>query len=576
MSKYSNFLHTKAYRRTFLTYQVIALLLAATILGFVYRDMLNSAQENFVAESTKVYEGVDRRVGQVVNSIDQFYTQIYASPGLAEDFFRYFGSSAQEYTMRRLLQPREPDVNIMVDFKNLVQTSDYSIRHIICYAPENVVDLEFNSRGDARHRIITTEEAEAICRSGCAYQMDIHRKSAYVGKISIVMDLTGFIDRVMPNEPGRGLCLMLPHGTISRGQVQISAQQAAQLMEQGGVRQGTTESGAFYYAGYTSQYLPFSILYLVQSQVLLQGMLRSFVLLAVCFVLAFGAINVVLIRRFSQDTDYIRTILHSMAEAEKENFDQISIAGANPEYDAIVRGLNDLYRHLDNLIQQEYKLTISQQRAQMDMLAAQLNPHFLYNTLERIRMRALTEHAPDVAEATAGLGLLYRNIVKTEPVISMKQELEITRQYLDLMTFLYGDEFMYYFDVDPELEEVMTPKIWMQPIVENFFKHNFRQDDQIKVIVVELKTIPDGYEFRFFDNIGFMEPEQLEQINRDLEEDGSRQGQGIGLYNVLHRLRLFYAGQLHMTMENNDPEGICIRIVYQKGESDDVSSADRG
>lgn len=397
-----------------------------------------------------------------------------------------------------------------------------------------------------------------------------------MGKISIVLDLSEFADKALVDDSGRGLCLVMPHGMISRGQVQITQSQAADLMENGSfIKQVGSMPGTYYCATYASQYLPFSVLYLAQSQVLLRSMFRNFVLLVVCFLLAFGAINVVLIRRFSQDTEYIDTILHSMQEAEKENFTPVSITGYDPEYDAIVRGLNELYAHLDNLIQQEYKLTISQQKAQMDMLSAQLNPHFLYNTLERIRMRALNENVPDVAEATAGLGLLYRNIVKTEPVIPMKQELEITKQYLDLMTFLYGDQFMYYFDVDPAVEEIMTPKIWMQPIVENFFKHNFRQDDQIKVIVVEMKATEDGYECRFFDNIGSIDPERMQEINESLSSDSSKV-EGIGLYNVLHRLRLFYGGDLHMTMENNDPEGICIHIVYKNEGMKNVPSANRG
>lgn len=568
MSKYSNFLHTEAYRRTFITYQVISLLLAATILGFIWRDMYNTAQENFVIESTKTYEDIDRRVGRLVDSIDQFYTQIYASSGISEDFFRYFGATAEEYTSRRLLQSNEPDVSILSQFTNLVLNSDNSIRHIICYAPEHVADLEFNSQGDARHRIITTEEAEAICRTGSFYQMDIHRNSAYYGKITIVMDLSGFVDRFFTDEPGRSICLVQPHSVISRGQLELTQSQAEAMMSQGGlVKRVGSMGGSYYCTAYVSQYLPFSVVYLVQSHALLYRMVRSFILLVVCFLLAYGAISVVLIRRFSQDTEYIDTILRSMMQAEKENFTPVSLTVHSPEYDAIARGLNRLYANLDNLIQQGYKLTISQQKAQMDMLSAQLSPHFLYNTLERIRMRALMDQAYDVAEATAGLGLLYRNIVKTEPVIPMKQELEITRQYLDLMAFLYGDQFMYYFDVDPAAEEMMTPKIWMQPIVENFFKHNFQQDDQIKVIVVELKTTPEGWEGRFFDNIGWVEPERMEQINRALDSEDT-QVQGIGLYNVLHRLRLFYSGRVRMTMEYNTPQGICIHVVYQKGGDD--------
>ena len=142
------------------------------------------------------------------------------------------------------------------------------------------------------------------------------------------------------------------------------------------------------------------------------------------------------------------------------------------------------------------------------------------------------------------------------------------------MAFLYGDEFMYYMDVDPELNSMLTPKIWMQPIVENFFKHNFRQDEMIKVVVVEMKAADNGFEGKFFDNIGSIEQERLDEINAQLSSD-SVTGQGIGLMNVLHRLRLFYGPGLTIQMENNDPTGIVIHIIYKKEGQTDVSTFDR-
>ena len=576
MKKQKNFLRSEAYRRTFLIYLCIVLLFTVTILGFVYRDMYKTAQENFIGESAEICGEVDRRAGQVVRGIDRFYAQLYADPDLSEDFFRFFGSTAEEYTSRRLSMPAVPKASVLDNFKSLVIDSGYSIRHIIFYSRENVADLEFNARGDSRHRIITTEEADEICRTGCVYQKDIHRASAYLGKISIVVDLTGFAAQSMEQTENRGMCMIMPDRIASMGSVQISDEQAASLLEQGGFpKKIAGAQGGMYCMLRTSQHLPYAMVYLVQARVLLQNLYSKFALLTACILAAFGAITAVLIWRFSRDLQYITSILDSMGKAEKGNFTPIPVTGHNPDYDEIIRGLNKLYANLDSMIKREYKLTISQQKAQMDMLSAQLSPHFLYNTLERIRMRAVAEDARDVAEATAGLGLLYRNIVKTEAVIPMKRELEITRQYLDLMTFLYGDQFMYFFDVDEELEEIPTPKIWMQPIVENFFKHNFQQDDQIKVIIVELRTRKNGFEGHFFDNIGHMEPERVEELNEALAND-STEGQGIGLYNVLHRLRLYYGGSLKMKIENNDPAGIGIRILYEKEETQNVPASDRG
>ncbi len=201
----------------------------------------------------------------------------------------------------------------------------------------------------------------------------------------------------------------------------------------------------------------------------------------------------------------------------------------------------------------------------MQMLSAQLNPHFLYNTLERIRLRALLESNPAVAEAIADLGLLYRNIVKTEPVITLQKELDITRQYLDLMSFLYEDQFLYHLDVPEEIMDISTPKIWMQPIVENFFKHNFQHDSSLKVIVISGERLNGGIRLKFFDNCGKISDEQLLQLNQLFtdQEDGEETSTGIGLQNVYSRLRLFYGSRLEMRIENNKPAGVCIQILLK-------------
>ena len=576
MKKNKNFLQTEAFRQTFFSYLFIALLFSFIILGFMYRDVYKTARESFVSEAFKASEDMDRKAGELVKTVDQFSARLYSDPATADDFFRFFGVTAEEYTSSRLSLSRAPESSILTEFKAMVMRSNYSIQHILLYAKKNIVDLQYNDRGDFRHRIITAQEAERICRSGCVYQKDIHRDSEYLGKITIVADVTRFVDESLLKMPDRGLCIELPGRLIPMGDMTLCMPKARKVVSTGGFPMHyEDEELSIYCASYASQYLPYTLVYMVKTSALFENLFQKLFLLILAFAVAFGTITVILVRRFSSDSLYIREILSSMERAEQENFAPLPIPGFIPEYDAIIRGLNNLYAHLEELIHKEYKLTISQQKAEMEMLSTQLSPHFLYNTLERIRMRAVLDHAPDVAEATAGLGTLYRNIVKTKAIIPLKKEIEITEQYLDLMTFLYGDQFMYYMDVDPELENMQTPKIWMQPIVENFFKHNFHQDDQIKVIVVELKSLPNGFEGKIFDNIGSIEPAKLEKLNDQLacEKEISN---GIGLMNVLHRLRLYYGKELRITMENNIPAGVAIHIEFKKEGRNDVPTLDRG
>ncbi len=172
-----------------------------------------------------------------------------------------------------------------------------------------------------------------------------------------------------------------------------------------------------------------------------------------------------------------------------------------------------------------------------------------------------------MAEATADLGLLYRNIVKTEPIITLKKELEITRQYLDLMCFLYDDQFLYHCDIPEDMYAISTPKIWMQPIVENFFKHNFQNDSQLKVVVISGSRQSDGILFQFFDNIGHIREEQIALLNQQFTPEKSKESAdtapGIGLQNVYDRLYLYYGNRVEMRIQNHAPAGVCIQILLK-------------
>ena len=572
--KYKSFLHAEAFRRTFLSYVAIALLFSIAMLSFVYRDIHQTGMQRFLVEASAVVEDIDNVASDQVKIIDQFTTHLHEDPAFMDEFLIYFGVSGGTDADCTSLACQGTEV--MEEIQTLLVHSNYCISHMICYTPENLVDLQFDEEGNSSYRIITAQEADEICASGCVRQKDLQRDSAFVGKLAIVMDLTRFLPEDILADPDRGISLVLPEKIIPLGQPELTEQEIQVILDSGGFPQWyETEELALYCYTHTCHVLPFSVIYMVKGEVLLNALYRNFYILLLCFILAFGAITLLLIRRFSKDSSYINAILKSMERAANEDFNPVPMLDPSPEYESIIEGLNHLYAKLDSLIQQEYKLTISQQQAQMDMLSAQLNPHFLYNTLERIRMRAVLDHAPDVAEAVAGLGRLYRNLVKTEPVIPFRREVEITQEYLDLMTFLYGDQLLYYFDVDSRLDDVSTPKIWMQPIVENFFKHNFQPDDSIKVIVVEMKGTKNGFEGRFFDNIGHMTEEELLSANQRLQSPVP-DSKGIGLQNVLHRLRLFYGNELQFTIENNDPAGICLHIIYEKEGLNGVSTFDRG
>jgi two-component system sensor histidine kinase YesM len=107
----------------------------------------------------------------------------------------------------------------------------------------------------------------------------------------------------------------------------------------------------------------------------------------------------------------------------------------------------------------------------------------------------------------------------------------------------------------------------MQPIVENFFKHNFQNDDKLKVIVISGRRRSDGILFQFFDNIGHISDEQIVILNQQFTPEkieASREtASGIGLQNVYDRLYLYYGNRVEMRIQNHAPSGVCIQILLK-------------
>ncbi|MCI8619115.1 MAG: histidine kinase [Oscillospiraceae bacterium] len=567
MSKLSSFLRLKVYRRTFLLYLVIVLVAITTLLFVFHSNIMSRSLESYVNEADTAFAQAERQLTSVTSAIDNFFTHLYASSGLRDDFFRFFGSTPVEYVEKRLQSAPPQYATYLDSCNNLVSDSGYCIRHILYYTSSKIVDMEYNASGYSRYQIITPDAAKALCRTGYQYTREIHWNAADAGKVTFIIDVSGPVQNAYGANPAQTVCVIQGDNQIILGNHHYADLDFGALearSRQGRIYPGAGRGSLLYCAHHTNQF-SFSVVSVVPAWDYMEGPFREFTLFTAALLLVFALITMLYVRQFSSDSKFIESILSSIVQAQSEGFQPVEIGKRDDEFASIATHLNGLYEHLNALIQQKYVLTIRQQRTEMQMLSAQLNPHFLYNTLERIRLRALLESNPAVAEAITDLGLLYRNIVKTEPVITLQKELDITRQYLDLMSFLYEDQFLYHLDVPEEIMDISTPKIWMQPIVENFFKHNFQHDSSLKVIVISGERLNGGIRLKFFDNCGKISDEQLLQLNQLFtdQEDGEETSTGIGLQNVYSRLRLFYGSRLEMRIENNKPAGVCIQILLK-------------
>ncbi|MBZ1353146.1 sensor histidine kinase [Streptococcus sp. LPB0406] len=297
------------------------------------------------------------------------------------------------------------------------------------------------------------------------------------------------------------------------------------------------------------------------------------------FILALSLIFIVILyvtlkKTFSkyqtQVVDLVETI-HDIAQGEQGK--RIDLTKKDQELLLIAETTNDMLDRLERNIHDIYQLELSQKDAHMRALQAQINPHFMYNTLEFIRMYAVMENQNELADIIYEFSSLLRNNISDERETTLKQEVEFCRKYSYLCMVRYPKSIAYGFKIDPDLEEMRIPKFTLQPLVENYFAHgvDHRRTDN----VISIKALKkEGYvEILVTDNGRGMPAEKLAEIQDKLAQrtfehivDYSGKRQSIGIVNVHERFVLYFGDRYDISVESVEKEGVRYQITIQNEE----------
>jgi two-component system sensor histidine kinase YesM len=258
-----------------------------------------------------------------------------------------------------------------------------------------------------------------------------------------------------------------------------------------------------------------------------------------------------------------RAIVKAMKQARQGNLSVRIPVGRDDELDDISTSFNLMCEELMHYINQVYVSEIKQKHAELVAFQAQINPHFLYNTLEAIRMRALTQGASDVGEMAYVLGSMFRYAVKPETVVTLEEEIEYCRQFLELYRLRYQNKIDYDIDMAPELNSIPLLKLALQPLIENAIVHGIRPKGAILRISIRAFAAEDGASFivEAADNGKGMDVEKLTAVRKMLAgDDKTPGGKSIGLRNVHERIHLTYGKAYGLTVNSEPGEGTVIRL----------------
>ncbi|HAR2036907.1 TPA: sensor histidine kinase [Enterococcus faecium] len=268
-------------------------------------------------------------------------------------------------------------------------------------------------------------------------------------------------------------------------------------------------------------------------------------------------------KRYSQQVSIVMQAMDQTAAGNLET--RIDITNTEYELRELSIGINEMLDSINQFVEDIYKLEIKQQDAHMRALQAQINPHFLYNTLEYIRMYAISEGSEELADVVYAFSALLRNNTNQEKTITLKEELDFCEKYVYLYQMRYPNRVAYHFMIDPDLEKIEVPKFVIQPLVENYFKHGIdftRFDNALSV-----KVLQEGKRVRIIikDNGKGMTEKRLKQIEEKLSHPKVELHGSIGLQNVNERLRASFGSSYYMSLENNETGGLTVSITFKEG-----------
>lgn len=281
------------------------------------------------------------------------------------------------------------------------------------------------------------------------------------------------------------------------------------------------------------------------------------------------------------DAEFLSCIMRMLSDMENGHFEDIQkqelpLRHKENEYGMIAVALKDVGAKLQGYIETEYILKLKDQETQMRALQHQINPHFLYNTLEILRSKALLQGDRDMADAIALLGALYRARMHKKDRITLGEEFELLETYLKIMSMRFRDNFVYQMELDEEIAGIETISFWLQPLAENFFTHGFDRDSLYNLLIVTGHAENGGARIEVMDNGSGIAEGQLEETRKNMYEGNDDPAADIGLRNVYMRMNYFYRNGFTMEIGNNEEGGFRISIFIPGKVVTDVHTGDRG
>lgn len=282
-------------------------------------------------------------------------------------------------------------------------------------------------------------------------------------------------------------------------------------------------------------------------------LIGGFLILFVCMVVVMRKMSVVIVRPLNQLTESMQIVEKGDFKGAKQVLDKDL---SNDETGLLAQEFKVMLDKIDVLIYENYEKQLLLQETKYKMLQAQINPHFLYNTLNALNWMVKGKRNDDAGKVIIELGKLLRASFAKDPYTTVADELEVAKGYIVIQQYRYKNRAEFEVLAEGNLERYMIPRMILQPLIENAINYGVDASLEGCRITVSVKEEPDAILLTVEDTGPGMEPDELESVRNGTAVP---KGHGIGIKNIRERLKITYENS-EFSIESQKGHGTKIQI----------------
>lgn len=316
------------------------------------------------------------------------------------------------------------------------------------------------------------------------------------------------------------------------------------------------------------------------SKRLLEHQRNYLAIVVLCFTLAFFALFLIV----NSVVNRLSILARHIKKARKQQFESINIEAGKDEIGQVIEEFNIMAQKIKELLEKEIKyelrqkeLALEKKQAEINALQSQINPHFLFNTLETIRMRSMLKKEFETANTIKLLAKLLKRSIRWEnDLITIEEEISSIYDYLEIQKYRFGEKLKFEIDVEEDVKSIKIPKMTIQPLVENACVHGIENSKGEGRIVVKVFKECDVIAITIEDNGKGLEDNKITELLRSVKGLSSDKASSVGLKNVFRRLELFYDKDFSFDILRGQLGGlkVVIKIPNKRDFEDAVQSVD--